>query len=206
MKPAFALCWVTGPTRRDLAEVARRAVAGGVTMVQLRDKTASDADFIATGRALKAALDPLGVPLIVNDRVETVRDIGAAGAHVGQSDMPLAEARARLPEGAILGLSIEAEGQLAAVDWALVDYIGAGPVYATGSKADHAPPIGFDGLARICAGSKKPVLAIGGITARDADPAARAGAAGLAVVSAIAAADDTTLAARTLRDAWEACA
>lgn len=200
-----SLYYVTAPDTPERTVVTALAAArGGATAVQLRDKTIPDATFIALGRALKAALDPLGVPLIVNDRIDLVATIGAAGGHIGQGDIPLAVARDLLGDKALLGLSIETEDQCTAVDWSLLDYIGAGPVRATNSKPDHAPPIGIEGLARICALCPRPVVAIGGIGAADAPALRAAGAVGMAVISAIAATPDPEAAARTLADAWSA--
>jgi len=201
----LSVYYITAPdTPQRVVATALAAAQGGATAVQLRDKTLPDTGFVALGRALREALDPLGVPLIVNDRIALVAAIGAAGGHVGQGDMPPAGARDLLGEAAILGLSIETAAQCAGVDWSLVDHVGAGPVRATGSKADHAPPTGMDGLARLCARCPCPVVAIGGIGAADAPALRAAGAAGMAVISAIADTPDPRAAARILADAWRA--
>ncbi len=198
-----SLYLVTDPrARHGVIDTVRAAVKGGVTLVQLRDKTLPDDEFIELGRDLKAVLDPAGIPLLVNDRVDTVEAIGAAGAHIGQSDWSLAKARARLGPDAILGLSVGTAAEYDAVDWSLVDYIGTGPIYATGTKADHDPPIGFEGLAVICAPCPCPVVAIGGVKAKDAAAAKQAGASGLAVVSAITAAEDPEAATLEIANAW----
>ena len=186
---------------RGVVETVRRAVAGGATLVQLRDKQADDATLIQAGRAIKAALDGSGVPLIVNDRLDVARAIGADGLHLGQNDGDPAAVRAALPATALLGLSIEHADQARGIDPTVIDYVGAGPVRATATKPGHAPPIGWAGLARICARSPVPVVAIGGLTVADAGAALAAGAAGLAVVSAICAAADPTAAARDLTQA-----
>lgn len=195
---------VTDPSARiGVVETAVAAARGGATMVQLRDKSLSDDDFVALGRALKRALAPFAAPLIVNDRHHLTRAIGADGAHVGQTDAAPSAVRAGIGREAILGLSIETEAQLQAVDWALIDYVGAGPVRGTPTKPDHAAPVGFDGLARICAAARKPVVAIGGLSIADAAAVRAAGAQGLAVVSAICGADDPEAAARAALTAWE---
>ncbi|PTE17327.1 thiamine phosphate synthase [Phaeovulum veldkampii] len=168
-----------------MVATARAAVAGGVTVVQLRDKGAGTSGLIATGRALRAALAGTGAALVVNDDVEAAVAIGAGGLHIGQGDMAPAAARARIGAGMALGLSVETVLQARAVDPAVVDYIGAGPVFATATKADHAPPVGFAGLARIISASPVPAVAIGGLKAAHAGPALAAGARGVAVVSAI---------------------
>ena len=136
-----------------MVETARAAVAGGVTMVQLRDKAGGTAQMIATGRALKAALAGTGAKLIVNDDVAAAIAIGADGVHIGQGDMSVAETRARIGPEAILGLTVETPELAAAVDPVLANYIGAGPVFATSTKPDHKQPVGFGGLSRQIAAS-----------------------------------------------------
>lgn len=168
-----------------MIETARLAARGGATMVQLRDKQATTAEMIATGLELKAALAGMGVPLIVNDDVEAAIAIGADGIHVGQDDMGAAAVRQRIGEEMILGLSVETEELARQVDAAVVDYVGIGPVFATGTKPDHKPPVGFEGLARIAAISPVPAVAIGGLKGEHAGAVFSAGAKGLAVVSAI---------------------
>lgn len=181
-----------------LVETALAAVRGGVTMVQLRDKDATTADRIAAGRALAEALAGTGVPLIINDDVAAARAIGADGVHVGQDDMDVAEARRLIGPDRILGLSVETEALARAVDPALVDYAGAGPVHATETKPGHKPATGFDGLARIVAACPVPAVAIGGLKPGHAARTLASGAAGLAVVSAICGQPDPEAAARAL--------
>lgn len=194
---------VSDPSAKiGVIEAAEAAARGGATLVQLRDKSAEDDAFAALARELIARLAPLGVPLIVNDRVEIARAVGAAGAHVGQSDLAARAARDALGPEATIGLSIETPAQLAAVDWDVVDYVGAGPVRATATKPDHAAPLGFDGLAEICAASPAPVVAIGGLGPSDVEAARRAGAQGIALVSTIFGAEDPERAARDVAEAW----
>ncbi|CDZ26907.1 thiamine phosphate synthase [Neorhizobium galegae] len=181
-----------------MVETARLAVAGGATIVQLRDKQADTAQMIETGRALKAVLAGTGVPLIINDDVEAAIAIGAEGLHVGQSDMVAVMARQRVGHGMILGLSVETENLARRVDPSIVDYVGIGPVFATSTKPDHKQPIGFDGLARIAAMAPVPAVAIGGVKAEHAGPALAAGAKGIAVVSAICGQPDPRAAARRI--------
>ncbi|WP_029620426.1 thiamine phosphate synthase [Pseudorhizobium marinum] len=181
-----------------MVETARMAVAGGVTMVQLRDKTADTSAMIETGRALQSALAGTGVPLIVNDDVEAAIALGAEGVHVGQSDLAATAARRRIPDTMILGVSVETEELARQVEAGLVDYVGIGPVFATGTKPDHKTPIGFDGLARIVAVAPVPSVAIGGLKQGHAAPVLAAGAHGLAVVSAICGQPDPEAAARSL--------
>ncbi|MCA8884257.1 MAG: thiamine phosphate synthase [Rhodobacteraceae bacterium] len=182
---------------------ARAAVASGAGVVQLRLKEAGTADRIAAGRALMAALSGSGAALIVNDDLEAALAIGAHGLHVGQDDLPAAHARARLAPGMVLGLSVESADAAARVDPALVDYVGAGPVFATPTKGDHKAPVGFDGLARIIAAAPVPAVAIGGLKACHAADARAAGAAGLAVVSAICGQPDPSAATQALLRAYQ---
>lgn len=198
--------------RLGLVETVAAAVRGGVTVVQLRDKTASDLELIEQGRALKSLLSGAGVPLIVNDRLEVAVAIDADGLHLGQSDQDVAEARERLGADAILGLSVQSPSQLATRPevpalvpaLGLVDYLGVGPVFATATKPDHSPPLGFDGLAAVCALSPVPVVAIGGLGAAHAVSVWSAGAVGMAVVSAICAAPDPEQASRAIAQACAA--
>ncbi|PDT32865.1 thiamine phosphate synthase [Rhizobium sp. M10] len=181
-----------------MVETARLAVAGGATMVQLRDKHAGTAGMITTGRALKQALDGTGARLIVNDDVEAAIAIGADGLHIGQEDMDAVSARAMIGPGMILGLSVETEALAAAVDPDVVDYTGVGPVFATPTKANHKQPIGFDGLAKLVAASPVPSVAIGGLKADHVAAVFAAGASGLAVVSAISGTPDPEAATRRI--------
>ena len=198
------LMLVTDPamTRaRGLVETVLAAVAGGVTIVQLRDKQASDDDLLATATALRERLAPLGVPLIVNDRPQVARAAGAAGVHVGQGDEDAAAARALLGPDALIGLSVTNADEIATVDAGVVDYVGLGPVVASATKADAAPALGLAGIREIGAALPVPWIAIGGIDATNAAAVMAAGAAGIAVVSAICAADDPAAAAAALRRA-----
>ncbi|WP_017958054.1 thiamine phosphate synthase [Rhizobium leguminosarum] len=181
-----------------MVETARLAVAGGATMVQLRDKHAGTIRMIETGRALKQALDGTGALLIVNDDVEAAIAIGADGLHIGQEDMNAMRARAVIGPDMILGLSVENEALANAVDSGLVDYTGVGPVFATPTKADHKQPIGFDGLARLVKASPVPSVAIGGLKADHVAQVFAAGASGLAVVSAICGTPDPEAATRRI--------
>jgi thiamine-phosphate pyrophosphorylase len=168
-----------------MVETTRAAVAGGVTMVQLRDKHASTAEMIQTGRALQAVLAGTGVPLVVNDDIEAAIALHADGLHVGQEDCDARSARERIGPDMILGLSVETEALAAAIDPTIVDYAGVGPVFSTPTKPDHKQPVGLDGLALLVAASPVPTVAISGLKAEHAVSVLAAGADGLAVVSAI---------------------
>jgi thiamine-phosphate pyrophosphorylase len=190
---------------KGVLETVREAVDAGVTLVQLRDPDASDADFVALGRALAAALTGTGVPLIVNDRVHLVAAIGADGAHIGQGDISVADARRILPSNAFLGLSVQHPKHLVAArsgQFADIDYLGIGPVWAQTTKPDAVAPIGLDGLRALVQSSPWPCVAIGGIDADKAQTVRASGAAGVAVVSAICGQPDIGAATRALRAAW----
>ena len=189
-----ALC---GP--RGVEAVVAAAVRGGVTCVQLREKTLDTRPFVERARALKALLAPLGVPLIINDRLDVALASGADGVHVGQHDMRVDDVRRWLGPEALVGLSIESTGQLDAAEHEPVDYYGISPVFATPTKTDTAAALGLDGLAALRARTRRPLVAIGGIHVGNAPDVMAAGANGLAVVSALCAAPDPAEAARSLR-------
>jgi len=196
----LSLYLVVGPDAtagRDVTSVALAAVRGGATMVQLRYKTGTS-EILQSAREVIELLRPTGVPVIINDRVDLARALGAQGVHLGQDDTAPADARGVLGEDSIVGLSITDPAQLKNVDPTIVDYLGVGPVFETGSKPDAAPPLGLETFARIAGGVRLPVAAIGGINESNAANVIRAGADGLAVISAICAADNPEEAARTL--------
>ncbi|WP_227271462.1 thiamine phosphate synthase [Roseobacter weihaiensis] len=199
LRDRLRLYLVTDPelcARQGLVATVREAVAGGVTMIQLRDKTASTAERVERARALKHLLRGLEVPLIINDDPEAAVAAGADGAHIGQGDIAPAQARALLGPDKILGLSCETPDAVRAADPALVDYLGLGPVFGTATKNDHAQVIGLDGLARMVTLSPLPTVAIGGLKPAHVKPVRNSGADGLAVVSAICGQPDPQAAAR----------
>lgn len=194
--------------RGVVATVAEAALAG-VTAVQLRDKCCSDADFVTLGRALLAALQGRGVPLFVDDRVPLAGAIGAAGVHVGQDDMDAATARRRLGPDLWIGLSVQTPEQVAAAGTlpaGTVDYLGVGPIWPQATKADASPPCGVEGFHEMARATSLPCVAIGGIDAARVARLRAAGAAGVAVVSAICGQADVAAAVRELRCAWEGAA
>ena len=188
---------------RGVEELVRLALAGGVSLVQLRDPHAKTRELVEQARALLRLLQPAGVPLIVNDRVDVALAAGADGVHVGQADMSVSDARALLGPDRILGLSISSLAELEASLplLAAVDYLGVGPIYPTGTKPDASAPIGTAGLAEIAARTGLPIVAIGGVNLQNTPEVLRAGAVGVAVVSAICSAPDPTRATRELAQA-----
>lgn len=193
--------------REGVAATAAAAASAGVGTVQLRDPSASTRELVALGRALREALDPLGVPLIVNDRADVALVVGAAGVHVGQRDLHPRDARALLGPEAHVGLSISSPDELTAalaLPAGTIDLLGVGPVFDTPSKTDAAPAMGWTGLAAVCSASPIPAVAIGGLGVAELPAVAAAGAVGAAVISAICGRPDPESAARQLVSGWQA--
>ena len=188
-----------------LAELARRVAEGGATLVQLRNKRDETRAMVEMARAIKAVLEPLGVPFVVNDRVDVVLAAGADGVHLGPDDMTARDARRLLGPDAIIGLSIKTVEEAKTAPLELIDYAGIGGIYATLSKAQKSPPIGPEGFARIAAELRRrkpalPLCGIAGIDASNAGAVIAAGADGVAVISALSLAPDPAAAARALCD------
>lgn len=183
---------------RTLADVVLAALKGGVTCVQLREKSLCTRDFVALALAMQDLLAAFAVPLIINDRIDVALACGAQGVHLGQSDMPVAVARRLLPPQVFIGLSVETMDDVANAAMQPVDYLGVSPIYPTPTKTDTAPPWGLDGLRHVRAATDLPLVAIGGIQLAQAGEVLQAGADGLAVVSAICSADDPEAAARLI--------
>lgn len=184
---------------RPLDEVVLAAVRGGAGAVQLREKHADSREFLALARALVSRLQPMGIPLIVNDRADIALAAGAAGLHVGQSDLPPEDARRLMGENAIIGLSVETREELLAAEKLDIDYVGISPVFATPTKTDTLAPWGLDGLRWAREHSSLTLVAIGGIHRENAAAVLEAGAHSLAVVSEICSADSPEEAARGLK-------
>lgn len=184
---------------RSLEEIVSEAVVGGVTMVQLREKDAPTGEFVSLACRLKALLSPLGVPLIINDRVDVALAVDADGVHIGQSDMPYDVARALLGPNKIIGLSVENLDDLLRANQLDVDYVGISPVFSTSTKTDTAAPFGIDGLKEAVRLSLHPTVAIGGMNQSTAADVMRTGCDGIAVVSAISSAQSPRAAAAQLR-------
>jgi thiamine-phosphate pyrophosphorylase len=183
---------------RKLRPIVEAAVRAGVTLVQIRDKGDDARAFLAEALELRDALAGSGVPLLVNDRIDIARAIGANGVHLGQSDLPARIARDQLGPNAIIGLSIENRTQISDGSFENVDYLGVGPVFATSTKSDAATPIGLDELTAIRAATRLPMVGIGGISAANAASVRSTGVEGICVVSAILGAADPAAATRAL--------
>ena len=188
--------WLGG---RTLADAVAEAIEGGVTIVQLREKSLDADAFLREAIAVKAVCARYGVPLIINDNPEIARRSGADGVHVGQKDMNPAALRRLLGENCIIGVSAAtvAEAKQAEADGA--DYLGCGAVFSTGTKTDTRP-VGHALLSQICTAVTVPVVAIGGISEENATQLRGSGIAGIAVVSAIFAQKDIKAAAQRLRN------
>jgi len=189
---------------RALDALAEHVVAGGATLVQLRDKYGDTRRLVDEARAIKQALAAANVPLLINDRVDVALAAEADGVHVGQEDMAVADARRLLGPRAIIGLSVKTVAQAEAAPVDLLDYVAIGGVYATLSKDNPDPPVGTDGFRAIAGvfrarSAKLPIAAIAGIDRRNAADVIAAGADGIAVISALSMTADPTAAARELR-------
>ncbi|MBQ7023879.1 MAG: thiamine phosphate synthase [Akkermansia sp.] len=185
--------------RHGLLETVKRAVAGGVSIVQYRSEKLTHEQQREQVLPVQAYLRSVNVPLIINDNVQLAVEIDADGIHIGQDDMPVPEARALIGPDKILGLTVTTPEQMTAVDTELVDYLGCGPVFPTITKEDAPPPMGVEGWAALARMSPLPVVAIGGLN-RERTAAIRATglAAGVAVVSAICSSENPTQAAKEL--------
>lgn len=185
---------------RDTLTVATAALDGGATVIQLRDKKATTRTLVEEGLALRALTRERGALLIVNDRIDVALAIEADGAHIGQDDdMPIALARKLLGPDRILGVSAGnlQEARVAITSGA--DYLGVGPIYATNTKTDAGQPIGLPLLTELANRYNTPLIAIGGIKADNATAALRAGATGIAVITAVVSTENITTATHALR-------
>ena len=183
---------------RSVEEVVSAAIDGGVTLVQLRDKNVDARPMLALGRRLLELLRPIGIGLIVNDRIDVAQVLDADGVHIGQQDIPYAEARRLLGPTKIIGVSVGSEAEAReAAGWD-VDYVGVGPVYPTATKPDAGTALGVDETARLARISGHRAVAIGGIDSANAAALYAAGLEGVAAISAICSAPDPGAATRAL--------
>ncbi len=207
MRVDLSLYVLVDPARsggRPLAGVAAAAARGGATLVQLRDKESETRALVDEARAIKQALAGSRVPLLINDRLDVALASGADGVHLGRNDLDLATARRLLGPRAIIGASARSRADIEGLVFGAIDYVCIGGVFATSSKDNPDPPIGVEGfrqLARIVRERAPglPVGAIAGIDENNAAEVMRAGADGIAVISAVSAAADPEAAARRLR-------
>jgi thiamine-phosphate pyrophosphorylase len=189
---------------RSHLEIARAAVRGGATAVQLRMKDAPARAIVETARAIADVCREAGVAFLVNDRIDAALAAGADGAHVGQDDIPGEAARALLGPGRLLGISAATADEAAAAERAGADYLGVGAVYATATKADAGAAVGLARIREVAAATGLPVVGIGGIALGGAAAVIQAGAAGVAVITAVTLAGDMADATRRLREEVDA--
>jgi thiamine-phosphate pyrophosphorylase len=191
-------------TDRDLArgrttlEIVAAAIRGGVSCIQVREKTCSTGEFIDEALAIRSLLARHEIPLIINDRVDVALAVKADGIHLGQKDMPCSMARQLIPESMIVGISVESLDDAIAAQKDGADYLGVSPIYPTPTKTDTAQALGLEGLRSIRSEVDLPLVGIGGLNADNAAAVIYNGADGVAVVSAIVAADDPEAATRDL--------
>jgi thiamine-phosphate pyrophosphorylase len=185
------------PGAGELPDVLRAAAAGGVDVVQLREKDLADDQLASVAHAMRILCEQLGMLFVVNDRPHVAAEVLAHGVHVGQDDIPVADAREIVGDDAIVGLSTHAEAEIDAVDPELVDYIGVGPVHATPTKPGRAA-VGVELVRYASAHARVPFFAIGGLDAGNVGDVLAAGAERVVVLRAIADAQDPERAAREL--------
>lgn len=200
----FSLYLVTDrrmlPNGLHLPEVVKTAAQNGVTAVQLREKECNTKEFILLAIQLKKVLDPLNIPLIINDRVDIAMAVDASGVHLGQQDMPVSIARKLLGNDKIIGLSVETEEDVANSKCLKIDYLGISPIFKTPTKTDTLGEWGLEGLKKTAIQTDYKLIAIGGINMENARDVIIHGADGIAVVSAICAAEDPGKATAQLRE------
>lgn len=203
MKPIFDLSLYLVTDRslslgRPLEYIVKEAIEGGVTMVQLREKECSSAEFYHLAVSLKKLLEPYKIPLIINDRLDIALACDAEGLHIGQSDLPYSVARKIMGNDKIIGLSVENIQDVIDANELDVDYIGISPVFDTNTKTDTSTALGIEGVREITKISVHASVGIGGINQSNTKDIIQAGANGISVVSAIMSADDPKQAAATL--------
>jgi len=188
-------------THEELAELA---CAGGAEVIQLRDKEISDEEFTRVAGCVLGICRAHGAQFIINDRVDVAKAVGADGVHVGRDDMRVQDARVLLGSFAVIGTSAGNPDEARLAHRAGADYVGVGHIFATASKTKASPPIGLQMLADSARNVSRPVIAIGGINAENAANVIRAGAHGIAVISAVCAAKDPKAATARLKEIVDA--
>jgi thiamine-phosphate pyrophosphorylase len=184
--------------KRDLVAIVQEATAAGATMIQLRGKNCNMREFLDLAVQIADLLKPIGIPLIINDRADIALACEADGLHLGQQDLPLANAREILGNERLIGISVNTLDEARKAEQGGADYIGVGPIYFTASKEKLPAILGLDGLRTCRKKVQIPILAIGGITAGNAKAVISAGADGIAVISAIMGENDISKATKSL--------
>lgn len=197
----LGLYMVTAQTEhRGHIDIAKAAIKGGATVVQLRDKSASTRELYNYASELRKLTEAAGVMLIINDRIDIALAVGADGVHLGQEDISLEVAKRVLGRNYIIGISATNLDEAIEAAKGGADYIGLGPIFPTPSKDDAAPPMGIDGLMSVKTAVDVPIVAIGGLSRDNIEDTVKAGSDGIAVISAITSADDMVKAAQELSD------
>ena len=191
--------WLNDET---LYEQVEKAINGGATIVQLREKNLDEENFLNEALEIQKLCRKYNILFVVNDNVEIARKINADGVHVGQSDMEAVNVRAMLGNDKILGVSAQTVEQALLAEKQGADYLGVGAVFPTGSKAD-ADDVSYETLKAICEAVSIPVVAIGGISASNVSALKDSGISGIAVISAIFAAQDIESATKRLKELTE---
>jgi thiamine-phosphate pyrophosphorylase len=188
---------------RDLITEVRRAVRGGVTMVQLREKDILSREFYHIAVSLKEELARHKIPLIINDRLDIALAVDADGLHIGQDDLPLWEAQRLLGNNKMIGLSVNTLEQALDAESSGASYLGVGPVFFTQTKIDIDKPIGIESLKYLKQNLKIPLVAIGGINKSNIAEIKKTGVDGVAVASALMGVEDIAEAARRMMSEWK---
>ena len=188
---------------RPVHALVAELVSGGAALLQLRAKRETDARLLDLAREAVAASRAARVPLLINDRPDVARVVGAAGVHVGQEDLPADVVRRLLPRGALVGVSTHDLAQLEAACRMPVDYVAVGPVFPTRSKDRPDAVVGLEFVRQAREATSLPLVAIGGITSENAESVIGAGADGLAVISAILRGSDAEGTTRALARAMQ---
>lgn len=182
-------------------QLAELAIQGGADTIQFRQKNGSTRKLVDIAQQMQRTCTHHDVPLIINDRADIALAVGAKGVHFGQDDMPVAIGRKILSTETIIGASARTEEKILEAIIEGADYIGFGPIYQTSSKPDAERPKGLEQLHRMCEIAKCPVIAIGGITLQTTGEVVRAGAHGIAVISAVCGQKDPAAATHRLMQA-----
>ena len=186
-------------------QIAERAVAGGADVIQLRDKRLEGRKLLEHARAIRKLTRKAGKLFMVNDRLDIALASGADGVHLGQEDMPLADARPLCPKGFLIGVTVHDVEEAVRAGKEGADYVGLSPIFTTGSKRDAGNACGLGMLKAVKRAVSIPVVAIGGIGPGNARSVLDAGADGLAVISAVVSQPDVKAATRKLKAIMEAC-
>lgn len=187
----------------DFFYVLEKSLEGGVSIIQLREKSLNTKQFYERAIKTKSLCDQYKTPLIINDRLDIALAIEAAGLHIGQTDLPFEIARKLLGENKIIGISISNQDQVIESNSTNVDYIGLSPIFSTNTKtSDLDNPLGLKGLKKIKKLSNKPIISIGGIDKTNATEIKKHGSDGIAVISAISRASNPKLATEELKSVF----